>query len=230
MIVFQYQMFNLEIFLDWYGYRMTWILASSRGVWLRLPPFWIHLAKLQNWAFWPICQAPINVQRLLPQPKKLNMDPHAGWICKDFEKPWWQIASPLMTDCISQPAFQKILDWIVPKVPAILQWKWQKLMHQVSWMKQCSRLEPQHEVVAGFLIILSNNNWREVSKTTYLQNLTKNCALTGKPVIFPIMFCVQVLYKVPMAVSVPLRVKMVKFKLPNSGNILAEGEHIRTHK
>lgn len=93
--------------------------------------------------------------------KKAEHGPPCGLNMQRFRK-------TLMTDCISQTAFQKILDWIVAKVPTLLQWKWQTLMDQVSWMKQCSRLEPQHEVVIRLLILLSNDNWREVSKTTYI--------------------------------------------------------------
>lgn len=235
-------MFNLEIFLDWYGtnveWTVRWNLKSALTLCLASSCFWVlspnsipvttrHFEVWippGNWAFWPICQAPINVQRLLPQLKKPNMDPHAGWRCKDFECE----SKILVTHCISQTAFQKILDWIVAKVPTILQWKWQTLMDQVSWMKQCSRLGPQHEVVIRLLILLSNNNWREVSKTNFLQNPTENWALAGKQVIFLILF-----WERPIASKSCTRFQWLSLYLcgskwltlpnwGNIGNILAE--------
>ena len=67
-------------------------------------------SKAQNWACWPICQAPINVQCLLPQhPKKAWH--HCGPNMQRFRM-WKERLSEnigrLLADCISQTAFQKV--------------------------------------------------------------------------------------------------------------------------
>ena len=132
--------------------------------------FWIHLFAPSKLSFLAHLPGSNKCSALVALPKKPNMDPHAGWICKDFECE----RKMVVTDCISQTAFQKILDWIVAKVPTILQWKWQNTnassvldetmfkTRTTAWSGYSITHPPSQTIIGG-----------RSHKTTYLQNPTE---------------------------------------------------------